>query len=94
MINISDAGLEGRIGARHRIDQRHRPRRLEEMAAAGAAVVMNGLGDAAEIEGELKRIRGATDVAAVYLPANLMEPKACAEMIAMATARPAKSTSW
>jgi len=60
---------------------------LEEMAAAGAAVVMNGLGDAGQIEGELTRIREAHDVAAVYLPANLMEPKACAEMIAMATAR-------
>jgi len=60
---------------------------LEEMAAAGASVVMNGLGDAAQIEGELKRIRETHDVVAIYLPANLMEPKACAEMIAMATAR-------
>jgi len=60
---------------------------LEQMAAAGASVVMNGLGDAAQIEGELARIRGTHDVAAIYLPANLMEPQACAEMIAMAVAR-------
>ena len=60
---------------------------LAEMAAAGASVVMNGLGDAGQIENELTRIREAHDVAVIYLPANLMEPKACAEMIAMATAR-------
>jgi len=60
---------------------------LEQMAAAGAGVVMNGLGDAAQIEGELARIRGTHDVAAIYLPANLMEPKACTDMIAMAAAR-------
>ena len=39
---------------------------LEEMAAAGADVVMNGFGDAAQIEGELTRIREAHDVAVVY----------------------------
>jgi 3-hydroxybutyrate dehydrogenase len=60
---------------------------LEEMAAAGAAVVMNGLGEAAQIESEIARIRDAHGVPAVYVPANLMEPKACAEMIAMAVAR-------
>src|SRR5215510_5214851 len=60
---------------------------LEEMAAAGAGVVMNGLGDAGQIESELKRIRDAHNVAAVYIPANLMEPQACVDMIAMATAR-------
>ena len=60
---------------------------LEAMAAAGASVAMNGLGDAAQVESELKHIREAHDVAAIYLPANLMEPKACAEMIALATAR-------
>ena len=59
---------------------------LEAMAAAGASVAMNGFGDAGEIEGELKRIRDAHGVAAIHLPANLMEPKACTEMIAMATA--------
>jgi 3-hydroxybutyrate dehydrogenase len=60
---------------------------LEEMAAAGAAVAMNGLGDAAQIETEIARIRTTYDVPAIYQPANLMEPKACVEMIALATAR-------
>ena len=60
---------------------------LEEMARAGASVVMNGLGDPAQIEDELKRIRNVHDVAAIYLPANLMEPQACVHMIAMATVR-------
>jgi 3-hydroxybutyrate dehydrogenase len=60
---------------------------LEQMAAAGAAVAMNGLGDAAQIESEIARIRAAHGVPAIYLPANLMQPQACAEMIALATAR-------
>jgi 3-hydroxybutyrate dehydrogenase len=60
---------------------------LEQMAAAGAAVVMNGLGDAGQIEAELKRIRDAHDVAALYVPANLLEPQACADMIARAVER-------
>ena len=60
---------------------------LEQLAAAGAHVVMNGLGDASHIEAELQRVRSAHGVDAIYLPANLMEPQACAEMIATATAR-------
>jgi 3-hydroxybutyrate dehydrogenase len=60
---------------------------LEAMSAAGAGVVMNGLGDAAQIEGELQRIRESHDVPAIYLPANLMQPQACIDMIAMAVAR-------
>ena len=63
---------------------------LEQMAAAGAAVVMNGLGDAGQIETELVRIRDAHDVAAVYVPANLLEPRACADMIATAVERSGK----
>src|SRR5215510_3451880 len=60
---------------------------LEQMAAAGASVVMNGLGDARQIEGELGRVREAHAIDAMYVPANLMEPQACIEMIAMAEAR-------
>ena len=60
---------------------------LEEMAAAGADVVMNGLGEAERIEGELRRIQGAHGVKALYLPANLMEPKACTDMVAAAEQR-------
>jgi len=60
---------------------------LEQMAAAGASVVMNGLGDAMAIEAELRRVRDTHAVEAIYVPANLMEPKACADMIAAAEAR-------
>ena len=60
---------------------------LEAMASAGAAVVMNGLGDPAQIETEIARIRESNGVPVIYLPANLMEPQACAEMVALATAR-------
>ena len=60
---------------------------LEEMAAAGASVVMNGLGDASQIEADLARVRAAHAVDAIYLPANLMEPKACVDMVAATEAR-------
>jgi 3-hydroxybutyrate dehydrogenase len=60
---------------------------LEQMAAAGASVVMNGLGEMGRIEGELQRIQDAHGVAAIYVPANLMEPRACADMIAATLAR-------
>jgi 3-hydroxybutyrate dehydrogenase len=55
---------------------------LEEMARAGAAVVMNGLGDAAQIEHALDRIRTMHRVEACYLAADLMQPAACAHLIA------------
>jgi 3-hydroxybutyrate dehydrogenase len=58
---------------------------LEQLAAAGANVVMNGLGEATRIEIELQRIRRENDVAAIYAPANLMDAKACADLIATAT---------
>ncbi len=60
---------------------------LEQLAAAGAHVVMNGLGDARHIEAGLQRVRRAHGVDAIYLPANLMQPKACGAMIAAAEAR-------
>ena len=55
---------------------------LEEMARAGAAVVMNGLGDAVQIEHQLDRIRTTHRVETCYLAANLMQPVACTQMIA------------
>ena len=58
---------------------------LEQLAAAGANVVMNGLGEAARIEAELQRIRQENDVTAIYAPANLMDPNACSGLIATAT---------
>jgi 3-hydroxybutyrate dehydrogenase len=60
---------------------------LEQMAEAGASVVMNGLGDMGLIEAELGRIRGAYGIEAIYLPVNLMQPQACVEMIAATEAR-------
>ncbi len=60
---------------------------LEQMAAAGAHVVMNGLGDPAQIENALARVRKDHDVEAIFVPANLMEPAAPAEMIAAAEQR-------
>ena len=58
---------------------------LDRLAAAGANVVMNGLGDAVHINVELERIQRDHKVAAIYVPANLMDPKACSDMITMAT---------
>ncbi len=60
---------------------------LEQLAAAGANVVMNGLGATAGIEAELERIRRDHDVAAVYAPADLMDPAACLDLVAVATDR-------
>ena len=60
---------------------------LEQLAAAGAHVAMNGLGDAGPIEVELDRIRQDHGVAAIYVPANLMDPKACAELVASVAGR-------
>jgi 3-hydroxybutyrate dehydrogenase len=60
---------------------------LDSMAAAGATVVMNGLGETGQIEGELQRVRDAHGIATLYAPANLMEPAACAGLIAAAEAR-------
>jgi 3-hydroxybutyrate dehydrogenase len=48
---------------------------------------MNGLGDAAQIEVGVARIRDTHDVAATYVPANLMQPQACTDMIATVVAR-------
>jgi 3-hydroxybutyrate dehydrogenase len=55
---------------------------LEQMAAAGASVVMNGLGDARQLESELQRVRDAHGIEAICAPANLMDPTGCAAMIA------------
>ena len=57
---------------------------LERLAAAGASVAMNGMGDAGRIEADLERIRCEHGVAAIYLPANLMDPKACLDLVATA----------
>jgi len=60
---------------------------IEQLAGAGAQVVMNGLGEAAAIEAHLERIRRDHAVEAAFVPANLMDPAACAGMIAAAADR-------
>ena len=60
---------------------------LEQLAAAGANVAMNGLGDAAQVETEIARIRGAHGTAATYVPANLMQSHACIDLIATVVER-------
>src|SRR5262245_20260194 len=57
---------------------------LEQLAAAGASVAMNGLGDTAKIEAELERVRRRHEVAAIYVPANLMDPEDCSRLVATA----------
>jgi 3-hydroxybutyrate dehydrogenase len=60
---------------------------LEQMASAGAMVAMNGLGDPQQIETELQRLRSCHEVEACYAPADLMQPDACAAMVAMVAQR-------
>ena len=43
---------------------------------------MNGLAGACHVDAALERIRREHDVAAIFVPANLMDPKACSAMIA------------
>ncbi|MBL9034669.1 MAG: 3-hydroxybutyrate dehydrogenase [Rhodospirillaceae bacterium] len=54
---------------------------LESLAAAGASVAMNGLGEAGRIEAELDRLRGAHGVPAAYAGADLADPVQCRAMI-------------
>src|SRR5262245_61613868 len=57
---------------------------LEQLAAAGASVAMNGLGKATQIEADLERIRREHNVPAIYVPANLMESEDCSRLVAAA----------
>ena len=60
---------------------------LESLAAAGAAVVMNGLGERAQIEAERVRIETTHAVEIHYIAANLMDPAHCAAMVRAAEER-------
>ena len=42
--------LDGKVAARHRLDQRHRARHRARVRGAGAAIVLNGFGKPDEIE--------------------------------------------
>jgi len=54
---------------------------LERLAAAGASVTMNGLGEMARIEGELARVRATHGVDVVYESADLTDPAQCRRMV-------------
>ncbi|HEY0331255.1 MAG TPA: 3-hydroxybutyrate dehydrogenase [Rhodopseudomonas sp.] len=51
-------------------------------AGAGANVVINGMGEAADIERERAKIESDFSVKAVYSPADMLKPAEIAEMIA------------
>src|SRR5512140_3790659 len=52
------------------------------LAAAGSAVVLNGLGVAAEIAETREKLAGEFGVKVGYSPANMTRPDAIAEMVA------------
>ena len=54
---------------------------LERLAAGGATVVMNGLGEMSRITGELERVRADHGVEAVYEGADLTDPAQCRRMV-------------
>jgi 3-hydroxybutyrate dehydrogenase len=54
---------------------------LQQLAVAGADVVMNGLGDRSRIEGELAGLRDIHNVKAVYEAADLTDPAQCRRMV-------------
>jgi 3-hydroxybutyrate dehydrogenase len=54
------------------------------MAGEGANVVINGLGDAGEIENTRRAIEGDFGVRALYSPANMLEAGEIADMIRLA----------
>jgi 3-hydroxybutyrate dehydrogenase len=54
------------------------------LAKEGANVLINGFGDAADIEKERSRIEKEFDVRAIYSPADMTKPDEIAEMIATA----------
>ncbi|MBV9548796.1 MAG: 3-hydroxybutyrate dehydrogenase [Alphaproteobacteria bacterium] len=54
------------------------------LAGAGAGVMLNGFGDAADIEAERKRIETEFGVAALYSPADMSKADEIAAMIATA----------
>ncbi len=60
---------------------------LESLAAAGASVAMNGLGEAVRIEAELDRLRHAHGIDAFYAGADLTDPAQCLAMVENVQAR-------
>ncbi|MBI2254705.1 MAG: 3-hydroxybutyrate dehydrogenase [Proteobacteria bacterium] len=60
---------------------------LEELAMAGAHVVMNGFGDRAELERSSARLATAHGVDAIYHGADMTRPAEIADLVAVTEAR-------
>src|SRR5271167_4237540 len=60
---------------------------VRALAAAGAEVVLNGLGSAAEIDRTREQIAAEFGVKASFSPADMTQPKSIAEMIAATVAQ-------
>jgi len=60
---------------------------VRALAAAGAEVVLNGLGSAAEIDRTREQIAGEFGVKASFSPADMTRPESIAEMIAATVAQ-------
>lgn len=57
------------------------------LASEGAAVMINGFGDAAEIEAERQALEAASGAGALYSPADMSKPDDIAAMVADCTAK-------
>src|SRR3546814_4032364 len=63
------------------------------LAAAGANIVINGLGDAGAIETERAALEAQNEITALYLEADMTRPGENAAMIAEAETRTEENTS-
>ncbi|MFC4292276.1 3-hydroxybutyrate dehydrogenase [Sphingorhabdus arenilitoris] len=52
------------------------------LAAEGAAVMINGFGDAAEIDSHVAQLRDSSGVGAIYCPADMTKPAEIRDMVA------------
>jgi len=78
------ATLTGKERGCDRFDQRHRGWHMARaFAAAGANIVLNGMGAPADIEKERSGIETEFKVKAVHSPADMTKPAEIAEMIAL-----------
>jgi 3-hydroxybutyrate dehydrogenase len=66
----------------------------EALARAGAKVVLNGLGDAGEIERTRAEMERSTGSAVRYHGADMTRPDQISDLVASPSASSAGSTSW
>jgi 3-hydroxybutyrate dehydrogenase len=59
----------------------------QAVAAEGAAVMINGFGDAADIAGHVEALSAASDAGAAYSPADMTKPDEIRAMVADCTAQ-------